>query len=203
MSEEITVEGGCHCGAVRFEVVTSPEVVVTECNCSICAMCGFQHLIVEPAALTVREGASDLTTYTFNTGTAKHTFCRHCGIKPFYVPRSHPDGYSVNFRCVDQSRFRHVELVPFDGRNWEQSVESFRGRELSQRGNSATLAPSFPAERGMWYLIDDFLEQSWVMKLFILLGWLCVAIMLSAMVDTGVIQLQKQFAEEPQQTMVE
>jgi hypothetical protein len=65
-------------------------------------------------------------TYTFNTGTARHLFCRHCGIKSFYVPRSNPDGYSVNVRCLDRATIEHVEIEPFDGVHWERSVESLR-----------------------------------------------------------------------------
>ena len=122
----IIVEGQCHCGTVRFTVATMREVEVGECNCSICSMCGYQHLIVTADALTILEGEEELTTYTFNTGTARHTFCRRCGIKPFYVPRSHPHGYSVNFRCVDASAFERVHLTAFDGRNWEQAVDAIR-----------------------------------------------------------------------------
>ncbi len=122
----IIVEGHCHCGTVRFTVATMREVEVGECNCSICSMCGYQHLIVAADALTILEGEEELTTYTFNTGTARHTFCRRCGIKPFYVPRSHPHGYSVNFRCVDASAFERVHLTAFDGRNWEQAVDAIR-----------------------------------------------------------------------------
>ncbi len=122
----IIVEGQCHCGTVRFTVATMREVEVGECNCSICSMCGYQHLIVAADALTILEGEEELTTYTFNTGTARHTFCRRCGIKPFYVPRSHPHGYSVNFRCVDASAFERVHLTAFDGRNWEQAVDAIR-----------------------------------------------------------------------------
>lgn len=122
----IIVEGQCHCGTVRFTVATMREVEVGECNCSICSMCGYQHLIVAADALTILEGEEELTTYTFNTRTARHTFCRRCGIKPFYVPRSHPHGYSVNFRCVDASAFERVHLTAFDGRNWEQAVDAIR-----------------------------------------------------------------------------
>lgn len=122
----IVVEGQCHCGTVRFTVVTTSQVEVRECNCSICSMCGYQHLIVAADALTILEGEEELTTYTFNTGTAQHTFCRRCGIKPFYVPRSHPHGYSVNFRCVDAGAFERVERTSFDGRNWEQAVDAIR-----------------------------------------------------------------------------
>lgn len=117
-----TFEGGCHCGAVRFRVVVD-KYKVDECNCSICLKKGFLHLIVPSERFTLLQGAEALTTYTFNTGVAKHTFCRICGIHSFYTPRSHPDGFSVNLRCLDGddilSRF---EIIPFDGANWEQNI---------------------------------------------------------------------------------
>jgi hypothetical protein len=115
-------KGGCHCGAVRFEVLAPDEIEVQACNCSICRMTGFLHLIVPKAQFRLRAGRSHLTTYVFNTETAKHLFCSICGIKSFYVPRSHPEGYSVNFRCLNADDFRSVLTTEFDGRNWEQHI---------------------------------------------------------------------------------
>lgn len=114
--------GGCHCGRVRFEVEAPPGIEATVCNCSICDMTGFVHLIVPQADFRLLQGDDDLTTYTFNTGTAKHLFCRHCGVKSFYVPRSHPDGISVNVRCLDEGTVESLDSTPFDGRNWEQNI---------------------------------------------------------------------------------
>ncbi len=117
-----TFEGGCHCGAVRFRVVVD-EYKVDECNCSICLKKGFLHLIVPSERFTLLQGAEALTTYTFNTGVAKHTFCRICGIHSFYTPRSHPDGFSVNLRCLDGDNIlSRFEIVSFDGANWEQNI---------------------------------------------------------------------------------
>ncbi len=117
-----THAGGCHCGRVRFEV-DAPEVIeATECNCSICSMSGYLHLIVANRDFRLLQGGESLATYTFNTGVARHRFCRHCGIKSFYVPRSHPDGISVNVRCLDPGTVRKVEVTGFDGRNWEQNI---------------------------------------------------------------------------------
>jgi hypothetical protein len=116
--------GQCHCGAVKFEVEYAGTARVHECNCSICGLCGFQHLIVPNKQFRLITGEDNLTIYTFNTGAAKHSFCSICGIKPFYVPRSNPDGYSVNFRCLDASEFTRVIMEPFDGQNWEQHAES-------------------------------------------------------------------------------
>ena len=92
-----TMEGGCHCRRVRFRV-TADLTRVTDCNCSICTKKGFLHLIVPPERFELLSGKDELTTYQFNTGTAKHTFCKHCGIHPFYVPRSDPDKIDVNAR---------------------------------------------------------------------------------------------------------
>lgn len=111
-------EGSCHCGAVRFEVEAPEAIEVEDCNCSICSMTGFLHLIVPLANFRLIAGESQLTTYRFNTGVAQHTFCRICGIKPFYVPRSNPDGIDINVRCLS-TRPKSMSIVKFDGRNWE------------------------------------------------------------------------------------
>ncbi|MGE0668044.1 MAG: GFA family protein [Sphingomonadales bacterium] len=126
MSEMITHKGGCHCGAVAFEVDAPAEVTVHECNCSMCEKTGYLHLIVPASRFRLLRGEHDLTTYTFNTGRAKHLFCRYCGIKSFYVPRSNPDGYSVNLRCVDRSTFTKVTVEPFNGRDWEANGDRLR-----------------------------------------------------------------------------
>jgi hypothetical protein len=110
--------GGCHCGAVRFEVEAPERLLVQDCNCSLCAMTGFLHLIVPKSKFRLVKGEENITTYTFNTGVAKHTFCRTCGIKSFYVPRSNPDGVDVNVRCLDEPP-REMTIEPFDGRDWE------------------------------------------------------------------------------------
>lgn len=122
MSERHWHKGACHCGAVTFEVETPDDVVIDDCNCSICAKTGFLHLIVPASRFRILSGEDKLTTYTFNTGTARHLFCSVCGVKPFYVPRSNPDGWSVNFRCLDRAEFGNVEIRPFDGQNWEANA---------------------------------------------------------------------------------
>jgi hypothetical protein len=117
-----THHGACHCGSVRFEVDVPRDINATRCNCSICTMCGFLHLFVSHKNFRLLAGENSLTTYTFNTGVAQHTFCRHCGVKAFYVPRSHPDGLSVNVNCLDHSTIESVVETPFDGENWEQNI---------------------------------------------------------------------------------
>lgn len=114
--------GGCHCGAVRFEVEAPAELVASECNCSICAKSGYLHLIVPASRFRLLRGGENLATYTFGTHTAKHHFCKTCGIKSFYVPRSNPDGYSVNVRCLDPGTIGRLTIEPFDGRHWGENA---------------------------------------------------------------------------------
>lgn len=116
-----THTGGCHCGRVRYEVDAPAVIEATDCNCSICRKSGFLHLIVPASDFRLLQGDDVLTTYTFNTGAAKHLFCSVCGVKSFYVPRSHPDGISVNVHCLDEATVAGVNITPFDGRNWEQN----------------------------------------------------------------------------------
>lgn len=119
-------KGGCHCGAVRFEVEAPARIEATRCNCSICSKSGYLHLIVPATAFRLLSGEDQLAVYTFNTGTAKHFFCKTCGIKSFYVPRSHPEGYSVNVNCLDPDTVEDVSIAPFDGQHWEQSVAALQ-----------------------------------------------------------------------------
>ncbi len=121
-------KGGCHCGKVRFEVQAPREIEVGECNCSMCSRTGYQHLMVQKERFRLVSGEDALTSYQFNTRTAKHLFCRHCGIKSFYVPRSHPEGYSVNVRCLEAGTFEIASVRKIDGRNWEQHYPEGRGQ---------------------------------------------------------------------------
>ena len=114
--------GGCHCGRVRFEVDAPARLQALDCNCSICRMTGFLHLIVPLRAFRLLSGADALAEYTFGTGTAKHRFCAHCGIKAFYVPRSHPDGMDVNVRCLDPGSVLALDVVPFDDADREAAT---------------------------------------------------------------------------------
>jgi len=115
-------EGGCHCGRVRFRVTADLDRV-TECNCSMCGKKGFLHLIVPPERFELLCGKEDLATYQFNTKVARHTFCKVCGIHPFYVPRSDPDKIDVNVRCLDGIDVSTLTLRPFDGCHWEEAMQ--------------------------------------------------------------------------------
>jgi len=127
MSESfVTHRGGCHCGAVKFEVDAPADIDAVECNCSVCTMTGYLHLIVPASRFRLLTGRELLTTYTFNTGTAKHLFCRHCGVKSYYVPRSNPDGFSINVRCLNPDTVRSVTTRPFDDGSREESEATIR-----------------------------------------------------------------------------
>jgi len=119
----VKIEGGCHCGAVRFEAEVPNAVEVLDCNCSICSMTGYRHLIVPHRDLRLVSGEDKLTSYRFGTGAANHLFCSVCGIKSFYQPRSHPDAWSINLNALDgaEAEALQVTVHPFDGRNWEQA----------------------------------------------------------------------------------
>jgi hypothetical protein len=124
----VTHRGGCHCGAVRFEVDAPARVTVSDCNCSICRMSGYLHLIVPASRLRLLQGADSLSEYRFNSGVARHLFCRRCGVKSFYVPRSNPDGYSVNVRCLDEGTLEAVSVERFDDTDRAASEARIRDR---------------------------------------------------------------------------
>jgi hypothetical protein len=116
-----TREGGCHCGQVRFRARVDLDLL-SQCNCSICTKKGILHLSIDPAGFDLLRGKNALTVYTFETGVAQHTFCRHCGMHAFYIPRSQPDKITVNARCLDG--LDGSSLRPngfFDGQHWEEA----------------------------------------------------------------------------------
>jgi len=111
---------------VRFEVDAPAEIEALDCNCSMCRLTGFLHLIVPRSAFRLVCGESDLTEYRFGTGIARHLFCRVCGVKAYYVPRSNPDGIDVNVRAFDRGSVRKLTITPFDGEHWEQHADALR-----------------------------------------------------------------------------
>lgn len=122
MALVIALEGGCHCGAVRFGfTVEEPEVELLDCNCSMCSRTGFLHLIVPHTKFSLAAGIDRLTSYRFGTGKAEHLFCTICGVKSFYQPRSHPECWSVNYRCLDAGHALVPTMVSYDGREWERA----------------------------------------------------------------------------------
>ncbi|RNF84417.1 GFA family protein [Lysobacter psychrotolerans] len=123
-SPRVIHRGGCHCRAVRFEVDAPADLAALDCNCSICTMTGFRHLIVPASRFRLLSGEQALSDYRFNTGIARHLFCHHCGVKSFYVPRSHPDGYSVNVHCLDPGTVRTVQIALFDDGDRDAATEA-------------------------------------------------------------------------------
>jgi hypothetical protein len=140
----LTHAGGCHCGQVRFEVLAPAAIEVTDCNCSVCSRSGYLHLIVPAERFKLLSGREALSTYTFNTHTAQHHFCSRCGVKSFYVPRSHPNGVSVNARCIDSGTIESMSVIPFNGREWEKESHVW---DDAPRPPSATATPRGDAER--------------------------------------------------------
>ncbi|TQV72232.1 GFA family protein [Aliikangiella marina] len=114
-------QGSCHCKAIQFEIEAPNEIEVEDCNCSMCSKAGFLHLILPLEHFKLLCGEEYISTYTFNSGVAKHTFCKKCGVKPFYTPRSNPDGIDVNVRCLD-TKPTTINVVKFDGQNWEDNA---------------------------------------------------------------------------------
>lgn len=114
--------GSCHCGKVRFEVEAPADIEAQQCNCSICRKSGYLHLIVAKRDFHLQSDEELLQSYQFGSRVARHYFCRDCGIKSFYVPRSHPDGISVNVNCLDPKGIRSLTVTQFDGENWEQNI---------------------------------------------------------------------------------
>ena len=115
-------QGSCHCGGIQFEIEAPESVEVERCNCSICSKSGYLHLILPLSKFRLLRGEELISTYTFNTGVAKHTFCKVCGVKPFYTPRSNPDGIDINVNCLDTKPA--IKIVVFDGSDWEANAHT-------------------------------------------------------------------------------
>ncbi|MFT5132283.1 MAG: hypothetical protein ACI9SC_000748 [Gammaproteobacteria bacterium] len=122
-------EGSCHCGAIRFEVEAQEDLEVEDCNCSICSKAGYLHLILPMSKFTLLKGEESLLTYAFNSGIAKHTFCKVCGIKAFYTPRSNPDGIDINVRCLD-TKPKSIAVTRFDGEHWEANAQKLAHKSV-------------------------------------------------------------------------
>ena len=124
----IEVSGGCHCGAVRFTAtMPDPPVDALDCNCSICSMTGFLHVMVPHDNFELLTGRGTLASYRFGTGAAEHLFCSQCGVKSFYQPRSHPDAWSVNANCLDDPI--ELQIERFDGKQWENAKARLDGEQ--------------------------------------------------------------------------
>ena len=121
-----TCSGGCHCGRVRYEIDIPNKITVHRCSCSICKKSGYLHLIVTTDRFRLQRGEENLVDYRFHTGVARHMFCGYCGIKSFYVPRSHPEAFSVNLNCLELPDEIDVTTEEFDGRNWSKNREQLK-----------------------------------------------------------------------------
>ncbi len=118
MQDTQIYQGGCHCGDVRFQLNMPQITAITRCNCSMCSKNDFLHVFVPHQQFELLSDAAALTEYRFHTGAARHLFCSRCGIKSYYQPRSHPDCWSVNARCIEQLDIDALQVDEFDGQNW-------------------------------------------------------------------------------------
>lgn len=129
----INHKGSCHCKALQYEVINySKDVTVWKCNCSICEMRQNPHIIVPKSHFQLLQGENEMTIYKFGSNIASHIFCKICGISPFYIPRSNPDGYAININCIDKSTIRNITYSEFDGKNWEKCIANSNIKECSQ-----------------------------------------------------------------------
>jgi len=122
-------KGGCHCQAIRYQIKLDQSIgsrKITLCNCSICEKFGYLHLIIPKLQFKLGSDWDLLENYQFNKKIAKHYFCKKCGVKSFYQPRSHPDCWSINVRCIDNFSQLKLRVNNFDGKNWQQNIETIR-----------------------------------------------------------------------------
>jgi len=128
MTDIVTHAGSCHCAAIKFTFKAPARMTMTRCNCSICRSCAFLHIFIDQKDVTLLSGDTVLTSYRFGTRSAQHMFCPICGIKPLYRPRSHPNSYSINYRCIRPGTLTISEIIDFDGVNWDQNIASLTSR---------------------------------------------------------------------------
>ena len=122
----VTHLGSCHCKQIQFEVLGEKNIKVLYCTCSICSILNYKHYIVNKSQFKLLKGKKYLSTYTFNTNVAKHLFCKNCGIKSFYIPRSHPDSISVNLNCIHSKTINKVKIIKFDGKHWNKNINKIK-----------------------------------------------------------------------------
>ena len=128
--KEIEHYGSCHCQKVQYKIITPKEIKLIYCNCSICVIEDYKHLIIDKIKFELITGKNNVTTYSFNTHNAKHYFCKHCGIKSFYIPRSHPNSISINFRCIKNNKLKIKKIIKFKGKNWEKNINKIKKKTI-------------------------------------------------------------------------
>lgn len=107
-------EGSCHCGSIQFETSLDLDEAI-QCDCSICIRKGSIVVRVKPSDFSLLSPLEELSLYSFNKHVAKHYFCRTCGIHPFHRPRSYPDLWAVNIRCLAGVDLNEIEPRPVFG----------------------------------------------------------------------------------------
>ena len=110
--------GGCHCGEVKFSFLSEESVEIWKCNCSICDMLDYEHLFIKHDLLKIISGKDSIEEYLFKTETAKHFFCKICGIYTHHNPRSNPAMTGFNLGCIDEvDTFSLKDILISDGHN--------------------------------------------------------------------------------------
>ena len=122
----VTHYGNCHCKQIQFKAIGTENIEVLNCFCSICSMTNYKHYIISKEQFTLLKGRNFLSTYKFNTNVAKHLFCTKCGIKSFYIPRSHPDHISINLNCINSNTIKNIKIINFDGKNWKKNIRKLK-----------------------------------------------------------------------------
>ena len=117
--------GGCHCKKVLFHFISPTIVKIIECNCSICKPNRYLHLIIPHDDFKLISDKKNIYNYQFGTKKAKHFFCKFCGIKSFYQPRSHKKAYSINYNAIVNPP-RISQIIKFDGNNFEKNINDIK-----------------------------------------------------------------------------
>ena len=114
--------GGCHCKKVLFEFTSLIKVKLIKCNCTICKPLRYLHLIIPHKDFKLISNIKNIQIYQFGTKKAKHFFCKFCGVKSFYQPRSHQNAYSINYNSIkDPPKIN--QIIKFDGSNFEKNLD--------------------------------------------------------------------------------
>jgi hypothetical protein len=120
--------GGCHCGAVRFEVEIDPSTG-SMCNCTVCTKIATVGAIAKPAAFTLLQGEDSLSTYEWGGRISRRKFCKHCGVHCFafgHLDVLGGDYVGINLNCLDDFDLSKTQLSYWDGRhnNWQGGQRS-------------------------------------------------------------------------------
>jgi hypothetical protein len=110
-----TYTGGCHCGAVRYEVEMEVDSALV-CNCSHCAKKGFMLFAVDKEKFKLLRGTESQTLYQFGKKSIRHLFCAVCGVQSYAEGETFPK-MMVNLRCVDDLDLKTLPVTEYNGKD--------------------------------------------------------------------------------------